>query len=51
MIAQLLHCLFAPDIQYMDVIFRAHPVRGESCIQWNANRQVATLLYVFFQVP
>jgi len=30
-------------IQYMGVILRAHPVRGESHIQRNANREVATL--------
>jgi len=29
---------------YMGVVLRAHPVRGESHIQRNANREVATLL-------
>jgi len=28
----------------MSVILRAHPVRGESHIQLNANREVATVL-------
>jgi len=28
---------------YMGVMFRAHPVRGESHIQRNANREVATV--------
>ena len=37
----LYYCLFAPHI-YMGVVFRAHPVRGESHIQRNANREVAT---------
>jgi len=27
----------------MGVILRAHPVRGESHIQYNANREVATV--------
>jgi len=28
---------------YMDVILRAHPVRGESHIQRNVNRQIGTV--------
>jgi len=39
----LYYCLFAPYI--FGVVLRAHPVRGESHIQRNANGEVATLLY------
>ena len=35
------YCLFVPHIY--GVVLRTHPVRGESCIQRNANREVATL--------
>ena len=38
----LYYCLFAPHI--CGVVVRAHPVRGESHIQRNANGEVATLL-------
>jgi len=34
--------LFAPHIQYMVVCLRAYPVRGESHIQWHANREAGT---------
>ena len=37
----LYHCLFAPHIR--GVVLRAHPVRGESHVQHNANREVATI--------
>jgi len=37
----LYHCLFAPLIS--GVVLRAHPVRGESHIQRNANREAATV--------
>jgi len=37
----LYYCLFAPHI--FDVVLRAHPVRGESRNQRNANGEVATL--------
>ena len=36
-------CLFAPHI--CSVVLRVHPVRGESHIQRNANREVATVLF------
>jgi len=36
-------CMFAPHILYMGVVLRAHPVHGESHVQHNANREVATL--------
>jgi len=38
----LFYCLFAPHI--CGVVLRAHPVRGESHIQRNANGEVATKL-------
>jgi len=39
------HSVFACSRHiYMGVILRAHPVRGESRIQRNANREVATTL-------
>ena len=38
----LYYCLFTPRISI--VILRAHPVRGESHIQSNATREVATVL-------
>jgi len=44
----LLHC--SCHI-YMGFIFRAHPVRGESHIQSNANREVATTSPLFYDEP
>ena len=38
----LYYCLFGPHAVYKKVILRAHPVRGESHIQRNVNRKVAT---------
>jgi len=47
----LYYCFFAPHI-YMGVILRAHLVRGESHIQRNANREVATAASKwFFKFP
>jgi len=44
------YCLFAPHTLYMGVIIRAHPVRGESHIQHNANREVATVHVHFHEL-
>jgi len=41
----LYYCLFAPDI--CGVVPRAHSVRGELCIQRNANREVAATACFF----
>jgi len=38
-------------VTYMGVIFRAHPIRGESHIQRNANRGVATTFPPFYNEP
>ena len=38
-----LYCLFTPRTHF--AVLRAHPVRGESHIQRNATREVATLYY------
>jgi len=45
----LYYCLFAPRL--CGVVLRAHPVRGESHIQGNANGEVATTSPRFYNEP